>query len=75
MKNIVILGGTGYTGKLIARHLLEQSDSRVIIAARRLEKSQAFVDELNKEFPGVRASAVYADAADAASLITAFKDN
>ncbi len=75
MTDIVILGGTGYTGKLIARHLLEYSDARVVIAARRLEKSQAFVDELNHEFSGKRASAVFADAADAASLVAAFQGN
>jgi len=68
MADILILGGTGYTGTKTARLLLAHSDVAVTIAARHLDRAQSFVDELNREFPGRRASAVYADAADAQSL-------
>src|SRR5512136_125062 len=74
MSRILILGGTGHTGRLIARHLLEHSDAAVTIAARHTDKAQAFAEELNRQYSGSRAGAVYADAADAASLRAAFRD-
>ena len=43
MSKILILGGTGFTGRLVARHLLEQSDAVITIAARDLEKSKTLV--------------------------------
>jgi saccharopine dehydrogenase (NAD+, L-lysine-forming) len=64
MINILILGGYGYTGKLLAKHLLKQTDYNVIIAGRHLEKAQAFADELNNP----RLKAMRVDAADPASL-------
>jgi saccharopine dehydrogenase (NAD+, L-lysine-forming) len=72
MTTILILGGTGYTGKSLARHLLEQSKADIILAARNLEKAQAFADQLNGEFKEKRVTAIRADAADAASLKAAF---
>jgi saccharopine dehydrogenase (NAD+, L-lysine-forming) len=74
MSRILILGGTGYTGRLIARRLLEQSEAAVTIASRHLDKAQAFAGELNQQFPGRRAEAACADAADAGSLRAAFRD-
>ncbi len=74
MEDILILGGTGYTGKLIARYLLEYSDATVTIATRHLAKAKALASELNQLSPGRRATAIFADAADAASLRTAFQD-
>jgi hypothetical protein len=72
MSKILILGGTGYTGTLVARHLLERSDAAVTIATRHLDKAQAFASELNQQHPGARAAAAYADAADVGSLRAAF---
>lgn len=40
MTKILILGGYGYTGRLLARHLLEQSKAQIILAGRSLEKAQ-----------------------------------
>jgi len=74
MSKFLILGGTGYTGRLIARHLLEQTDAAMTIATRHLEKAGALAQELNRQFPGGRVSAVYADAANVASLQAAFRD-
>ncbi len=65
--NILILGGTGFTGRLIARHLLEYADAVVTITSRRLEKAQEVAGDLGRDRPG-RVLAVYADAANAASL-------
>ncbi len=67
MAKILILGGTGYTGRLIARHLLERSDAGVTIASRSLEKAQALATDLGWARPE-RITAVQAEAGDAASL-------
>ena len=72
MTKILILGGSGYTGRSLARHLLEQSKAEIVLAGRTLEKVQALADQLNADFAGKRVAAVRADAADAASLKAAF---
>lgn len=74
MAKILILGGTGFAGRLMVRHLLTHSETEVTIATRHIEKSQAFAEEMNKKYSGERVAAVYADAADAESLRTAFRD-
>ena len=74
MSRILILGGTGYTGRLIAQHLLAQSKANITIAARHPDKAQAFADKLNQQFSGHRAKAIYADASQTDSLRLAFKD-
>ncbi|MFZ5516405.1 MAG: saccharopine dehydrogenase NADP-binding domain-containing protein [Candidatus Zhuqueibacterota bacterium] len=73
MADILILGGTGYAGRLIARYLLEFSEANVTIAARRGDQAQHFAEELNRKYSGHRAKAVHADAANADSLSSAFK--
>ena len=47
MSTIMILGGYGYTGKFLAKHLLAQTDAKIIISGRSIEKAQAFAKELN----------------------------
>ncbi len=74
MSRILILGGTGYTGKLIAQHLLEQTKADVTIATRHLDKAQAFADILNQQYSDRRVKAIYADASQADSLRLAFAD-
>lgn len=65
--NILILGGTGFTGRLIARHLLERCDAVVTIASRRLEKAEELAADLGRDRPG-RILAVRADAGEPDSL-------
>ncbi len=72
MTTILILGGAGYTGRSLTRHLLEQTETKIILAGRNLEKAQALAGALNAEFKDGRVTAVRADAADAASLKAAF---
>ncbi len=67
MSTIFILGGYGYTGKLLAKHLLAQTDVEIIIAGRNLEKAKIFADELNTS----RVSVSHADAANLESLTSA----
>lgn len=73
MSKIFILGGTGQTGRLIARHLLEYSEAAVTIGTRYPDKAKGFIEELNKNYGGIRASAMYANASDAESLLRAFQ--
>lgn len=73
MKKILILGGTGQTGQPLARLLLEHTQTFITLAARHSDKAQALAAELNQSFPGKRVSAVFADAAQPASLEPAFQ--
>lgn len=70
MKTILILGGYGYTGKFLARHLLAQTDVNLVICGRSFEKAKSFVDELNDP----RATAGQADAANFDSLRAALQN-
>ncbi len=74
MSRILILGGTGYTGRLIAQYLLAQSNAEITIATRHPDKAQAYADSLNEQYPGHRAKAIYADASQPDSLRPAFAD-
>ncbi|NWG07924.1 MAG: saccharopine dehydrogenase NADP-binding domain-containing protein [Chloroflexi bacterium] len=62
--NILILGGYGYTGKLLAKHLLAQTSHPIILAGRNIEKAAAYAKELKSDRVSVRR----VDAADADSL-------
>ncbi len=74
MSRILILGGTGNSGRLIAQHLLAQSEADITIAARHLDEAQALADRLNRQYSGHRARAIYADASQNDSLRLAFRD-
>ena len=74
MSKILVLGGTGYTGRLIAQHLLEHSKADITIATRHLDRAQAFADKLNQQYLGHRVKAIYADASQTDSLHLAFAD-
>jgi len=64
MKTILILGGYGYTGKFLARHLLTQTDANIIICGRDIGKAKTFASELDNP----RVTARQADAANFDSL-------
>ena len=67
-KTIMILGGYGNTGKLLARLLLSETDAHLVIAGRNVEKAERLVRELNAVFAGDRVQAVCVDASAPASL-------
>jgi hypothetical protein len=64
MNTILILGGYGATGRPLTKHLLAQTDHKIVIAGRNLYKAQAFADSLQNP----RVSATRVDAADPGSL-------
>ena len=71
---ILILGGYGNTGFLIAKLLLWESDARLVIAGRNANQAQRVADELNGEFKTDRASSQQVDAANKTSLESALAD-
>ena len=71
---ILILGGYGNTGFLIARLLLQQSNAQLVIAGRNLSRAQRAADELNCEFGTHRVSSKQVDAANKMSLESAFAE-
>jgi len=71
--NLLILGGTGMTGGLIARFLLQETSACLVLAGRNLEKAQRSAEDLNRLAGAGRVSARRADAADPASLRQAFQ--
>jgi saccharopine dehydrogenase (NAD+, L-lysine-forming) len=70
---VLILGGYGNTGRLIARLLLEQTEAHLTLAGRSLAKAQALAAELNARFNDQRVTAQSADASDPESLKTAMQ--
>ena len=69
MKKILILGGYGYTGRQLAKHLLAETDVEIIISGRSLQKANSFLNELHDS----RASAREVDAANLNDLTQALQ--
>ncbi|MBI5836540.1 MAG: saccharopine dehydrogenase NADP-binding domain-containing protein [Candidatus Eisenbacteria bacterium] len=83
-KTILVLGGYGGTGTWLCRLLARHTDTRVIVAGRRLGRAAALAGELERECATETASpeggstasrfaARHADAADPALLAAAFQ--
>ena len=70
MKTVLILGGYGGVGSIIARLLLQETDSRVIIAGRNVGKAEEYARSFANEFPN-RASARQVNADDIKSVESA----
>jgi len=70
--NILILGGYGNTGRLIAEYLLPECDANLVIAGRDAAKAEALALELNAQFPG-RVTGRGLDAGDAPAMGEALK--
>jgi hypothetical protein len=73
-RRVLILGGYGNTGFLIARLLLQETDALLILAGRSIDKAKRAADDLNHEFNTNRVSGKQADAADMKSLESACKN-
>ena len=69
---ILILGGYGNTGFLIARLLVKESSVELVIAGRDINRAEQTATELNSEFYTDRVSFKYVDASNTNSLKTAF---
>ena len=67
---ILLLGGYGMTGKVLARHILAQTNASLIIAGRNFDKAKTFSDELGSP----RVTPTKVDASDQASLRSALTE-
>ncbi|HOO54726.1 MAG TPA: saccharopine dehydrogenase NADP-binding domain-containing protein [Methanothrix sp.] len=67
-KTILVLGGYGGAGSAVSRSILKNTQADLIVAGRRIERARALAEELNREFPGNRASVAFADASDPQTL-------
>lgn len=72
-KKIIILGGYGNTGKPLARLLLQESETYLVLAGRNLEKAEQLAEELNHTFPGNRVTAARVDASDPDNMKRSFE--
>ncbi len=69
---ILIPGGYGNAGVLVAEYLLQEtSDVLVVVAGRNLSKAQQTAVALNQKFAGQRASALQVDMSDSESIANA----
>ena len=66
MTTLLILGGSGMTGRRLARHLLEKTRANLVLAARHIDRVLALAEQFNKDFGDQWVTALYA--ADPASL-------
>ena len=71
-QSILILGGYGNTGRALARLLLQETDTRLVLAGRNVDKAKRLANELNNSVNENRVCGVYADASDIVSLRQAF---
>ncbi|MGG6312308.1 saccharopine dehydrogenase family protein [Paenibacillus macerans] len=71
---IVILGGYGTTGQMVAELLLRHTSVQLVLAGRNRQKADAAAAELNLRFGGTRVTGRFADAADSDSLKLLFDD-
>jgi saccharopine dehydrogenase (NAD+, L-lysine-forming) len=71
---LLLLGGYGSAGRLIAELLLKWSNVQLVLAGRSFERAQGVAGELNHRFPGNRVTALCLDATDPASLARAFTE-
>lgn len=74
IKKFLILGGYGNTGLLIAEYLLQETNCRIVLAGRNIEKAESFTASLNHKFKTNRVSAARVDAANTQSLNNAFEE-
>lgn len=69
---IIILGGYGNTGAIIAKYLLQETNCEIILAGRNKAKAEQLASELNRQHQSQRVAAAFADAAELESLKQVF---
>ena len=67
MTKILLLGGYGMTGRVLARHILASTNASLVVAGRNFDKAKSLTDELGSP----RATPAKVDASDQASLLSA----
>ncbi len=72
-QTFLILGGYGNTGRLVAELLLKQTDLKLVLSGRTLEKAELLAAKFNQKYRGNRVSARRVDASDPPTLKEAFE--
>jgi len=72
-KSILILGGYGNAGLVIARILVSQKSVGIVLAGRNGERAQRVAEQLNAEFKTDCVSGMQVNAASKESLVEAFQ--
>jgi len=70
---ILILGGYGNTGHLIAKFLLKQTDVQIVLAGRNKEKAESCANILNQQFEGTRVTGISLDGSKYSDLVSALQ--
>jgi len=73
IKTFLILGGYGNVGRVLTRLLLQETNVRLVLAGRNLEKAKTAADQFNNLFKGNRVTGMYADASDLKVLRQIFR--
>lgn len=71
-KRILILGGYGNTGQLLAPLFLQETDVHIVLAGRNLVRARELATQLNRPLDEQRVTGVFVDAAAPATLRDAF---
>ena len=71
-KRILILGGYGNTGQLLANLLLQETDVHLVLAGRDLVRARKLAAHLNRQLNEQRVTGVFVDAAEPTTLHEAF---
>jgi len=74
MKTLAILGGYGRAGQAIARHLLKETDGRLLILGRDLERARETTEKLNTGLSSPRVQGLSVNARDGEALKTVLQD-
>ena len=72
MRTILILGGYGNAGRVVAEGLLKETDCRIVVAGRNFHAATEAAADLDRRYCGNRALAAHVDASDLGSLAAKF---
>ncbi len=73
-RNVMVLGGYGVTGRIIAREIAKHVDCKLFIAGRNIEKSENLAVDLRRAFPGIDIAGLECDASSRDSMLRALKN-
>ncbi len=75
MKKLLIIGGYGNVGKLLATRLLEHlPEFQITLAGRNMDRAKATAEALESQFSGSKVGYTVLDAADKSTLIAPFRE-
>ncbi|MBM3325278.1 MAG: hypothetical protein FJY66_06380 [Calditrichaeota bacterium] len=73
-KTIAILGGFGKAGQAIARHLVKETDAKILVLGRDLQRAREIAEKLNMGLPSPRVYGLSVNARDGEALRNALQN-